>query len=266
MDRYDFSPSMLHRVAELLIEDNLDHTNNISKAVCPSKSVYARYIKRLLDVVIALIALTVLFPVNFLIGCITFFDVGRPIFFKQSRTGKDGKEFLIYKFRNMKNTTDENGVLLPAPQRVTNWGKIVRKTSLDELLNFWSILKGDMSLIGPRPLLTVYYERYSDRHKCRLLVRPGLECPPREPIDHVWTWDEQFENDIWYIENLNFRTDLHMLYRLFQFTFNRKNAAARGSAARRGFMGYSEEGTAISLNEVPEKYIEQVLKEVRLNL
>lgn len=258
MDRLDFSPQMLHRVADLLSEDNLENANKVSKQVVPSRNFYAVYIKRLIDIIVSFLVLVVTSPINLIIAVITFFDVGRPIIFKQKRTGKDGKNFTIIKFRNMRTTTDENGELLPAPQRVTKWGKIVRKTSLDELLNFWSILKGDMSIIGPRPLLPQYMDRYTERHKGRLLVRPGLECPPHERLDHVWTWEEQFENDIWYVENLSFKTDCLMLIRLVQFAFDRKNATSRAGSKRRGFMGYSADGVALGLQEVPEDYIKQV--------
>lgn len=157
---------------------------------------YSRYIKRLLDIIFSLLALIITLPVNIVIGIITFWDVGKPIFFHQKRVGKDLKIFTIIKFRNMRELYDENGVLLPPDQRVTPFGKFVRRTSLDELLNFFSILKGDMSLIGPRPLLPEYISFYSERQLMRHAVRPGLECPTLVKRDHSRTWEEQFEDDI----------------------------------------------------------------------
>ena len=102
----------------------------------------------------------------------------------------------------MTNETDANGELLPPSQRVTKWGKIARKTSLDELLNFVSVLKGDMSIIGPRPLLDYYFERLSDRHKTIYKVRPGLECPTPQHVDHCLSWQERLDNYVWYAEKL----------------------------------------------------------------
>ena len=189
-----------------------------------------------------MVALVVTLPFNLIIGIITMFDVGFPIFFKQTRTGKDGKEFTIIKFRNMRNTCDERGELLPPEQRVTTFGKFVRKTSLDELLNFWSVFKGDMSIIGPRPLVPEYTHRYNDRHRMRLTVRPGLECPPRTIGHHVWTWQEQFENDIWYVENVSFKTDCVMIINLIKYTLNKKDATARAIVQRNSFIGYDDQG------------------------
>ena len=142
----------------------------------------------------------------------------------------NGKTFTLVKFRNMTNATDENGNLLPANQRVTKMGEFVRKTSLDELMNFWSVFKGDMSLIGPRPLATNYTSRFSERHKRRDAVRPGLECPFLTPSDHKRTWTEQFENDIYYVENLSFKLDVRMVIALFKAVFDRKSSSMRGAA------------------------------------
>lgn len=261
-DRTDLTKAQRWRIADWLAEDRLPEINSKQEPVHPRQSIYTRYIKRLIDIVVSLLAVIVTLPINFIIGIITFFDVGRPIFFKQKRLGLHGKMFEIVKFRNMKNTTDERGELLPPSERVTRWGKFVRKSSLDELLNFWSILKGDMSIIGPRPLLPEHYSRFSNRHKARFCVRPGLECPPREKLDHVWTLQEQFENDVWYVEHVSFKTDLHMFIRLIQFALDRKSAAARANSKRGIFMGYDEKGTAINLNEVPDEYIERAFMEV----
>ena len=168
-------------IAAYLKKRNLDKVNQTSAPVHPRDGIYVRYIKRILDLLVSIPAFLVFLPFNFIFGICTFFDVGRPIFYKQTRVGKNGKNFTIVKFRNMNNNTDADGKLLPARERITKFGYFMRRYSLDELLNFWSVLKGDMSIIGPRPLPTFFYERMSDRHKMRNYVRPGLECPAENP-------------------------------------------------------------------------------------
>lgn len=248
--------------AEYLASDRLASVNKASKPVHVKKSFYVKYGKRFIDIVVSIAALTVTLPINFVIGIVTYFDVGRPIFFKQERTGKDGKTFLIIKFRNMKNTVDSNGELLPASQRVTKWGKFVRKTSLDELLNFWSILKGDMSLIGPRPLPPQYLIRYSERHRARFSVRPGLECPPKDSVSKMRNWQDQFENDVWYVENVSLKTDLMLCIRLIQFALDSKNSDARAQVTRGSFIGYSQDYQAISVNQLSDEYIAQTIQKL----
>lgn len=249
------------KVAELIKKDNLEYVNAHSAGVRPKVSFYSRYGKRILDIVSSFVALIITLPINLIIAVITYFDVGRPIVFRQQRPGKDGKPFTIVKFRNMTNEKDKNGDLLPASKRVTKFGYFMRKTSLDELLNFWSILKGDMSLIGPRPLDVVYLERYNERHKMRMAVRPGLECPLLQKIDHKITWYDQFENDIYYVENLSFLLDVKMIVLLIKMVFSKKSNSMRGAAERGGFMGYSKDGMTINSKNVPIKYVEEALRE-----
>jgi len=262
MEKSELTKAMRWKIAEYMAEDRLDEINKTLEAVKVRNTFYTKYVKRLLDIMISLVACIITLPINLIIGIITFFDVGRPIFFAQERLGKDGKIFHIVKFRNMRNTRDERGELLPAAQRVTRFGKVMRKTSFDELLNFWSILKGDMSLIGPRPLVPEYYHRYNERHVNRMALRPGLECPPRTLTNHVWTWQEQFENDIWYVENVSFLTDCKMIYNLVRFALDRKSVNARAVAERGTFMGYDSDGKAINMDDVPQKYIDRVANEM----
>ena len=251
----DLSTHQIESIGRKLASDRLPKIDAIQSPVVDSSNWYSRCGKRVVDIVVSALALVVTLPINIVIGIITSFDVGLPIFFRQVRVGKNGKRFTIVKFRNMRDDRDENGDLLPPDQRVTKWGKFVRKTSLDELLNFWSIFKGDMSLIGPRPLPEVYLERYSARHRHRLDVRPGLECPPSDVDKGVWTWNDQLENDIWYVENLSFKTDCYMIVNLFKFAFDRKSAQARAMAQRGSFMGYDLDGHAINDAEIPMEYI-----------
>lgn len=243
-------------IAAELKKRNLEKVNRDSAPVHLRDGFYVRYGKRMLDLVIGLIAFTVFAPVNLVLAVCTFFDVGRPIIFRQSRVGKDGKLFEIIKFRNMTNATDENGNLLPPSQRVTKFGKFVRKYSLDELMNFWSVIKGDMSIIGPRPLPLFFNERYSDRHKMRCAVKPGLECPRVIPQDDsVSKYQIQFENDVWYVENVSFATDCRMVFQLFTMVFNSRYRS-KTAAANSYFAGYDDHNNAISSNKALELYPE----------
>ncbi len=243
-------------IAQLVAAENLKYVNQEAQPVCPKDTFYLKYTKRAIDLIVAILAFIILLPINLIIGVITFFDVGKPIFFKQQRMGKDGKPFYLIKFRNMTNAVDEFGNLLPASERVTRFGKFVRKYSLDELLNFYSIIKGDMSLIGPRPLPVEFEERYSQRHRMRTSVRPGLECPCINSNGNVRLYHEQFENDIWYVENASFLVDCKMAWMLVKMVFNTKvrgdHAVVRGG----DFVGYNDEGRAFSMRHIPEKYEE----------
>lgn len=257
-DRLMLTKEQRWQVADLLAADRLSELNKQLDPVIVSQTLYARYGKRVLDIILSAVALIVTLPINVIVGIITYFDLGLPLFFKQERVGKDGKTFTIIKFRNMRNTRDERGELLPPSERVTKLGVFLRKTSIDELLNFWSVFKGDMSIIGPRPLVPEYVGRYNMRHRMRLSVRPGLECPPRELGASVWTWQEQFDNDVWYVEHLSFSTDCRMVLNLIKFATDKKSAQARATAQRGTFMGYDENGCAINLDGVPQEYIDRV--------
>lgn len=216
----------------------------------PRDTFYTRHGKRWIDVIVSIVVLALTFPINLMIAIGTLLDVGHPILFKQERLGKDGKTFTLVKFRNMTNETDELGNLLPASERVTRFGRLMRKSSLDELLNFWSILKGDMSIIGPRPLLVEYDSLYSERHLMRMAVRPGLECPTLKRLDHIITWQEQFENDVWYVENISLVTDIKLFARIIVLVFDRRQTEVRGGGDRGVFGGYDAESIACSVNEL----------------
>lgn len=247
-------------VASLLREQNYEHTNAISEAVHPQNTFYTKVGKRLLDILISLPIFLILLPFNVIFGICTFFDVGRPIFYRQTRVGRNGNHFTMVKFRNMNEKKDADGKLLPPAQRVTKFGKIMRKCSLDELLNFWSILKGDMSLIGPRPVPVFIYERMSTRHQQRSAVRPGLECPRVIQVKDGETYKYQrtYENDIWYVENVSFLLDVKMVFRLIKmvFAFKKRGDQAKGKGVTY-FVGYDEEGRAISLRNYRERLAEQ---------
>lgn len=243
------------RIAEFLKERNLSKVNKISENVTPVDSFYVRHGKRILDLLISVPVFILLLPFNLIFGVCTYFDVGRPIFYKQTRIGKNMRPFIMVKFRNMNNKTDSDGRLLPAKERVTKFGYFMRKYSFDELLNFWSILKGDMSIIGPRPLPVFYVERMSDRHKMRHSVKPGLECPFFTPKDNIYNaYQLKFENDINYVESVSFEKDIQMLLKLVKLVFDKKTRGdhAGGKSQTKSltnFMGYDDGGYAIGLHE-----------------
>lgn len=259
---YDLLPLMKQiEIADLIKKENLENSNLMYKKPRFKQTFYNKYGKRLVDLSVSFLALIICLPINCIIAIVTFMDVGRPIFFRQTRIGKNGKHFTMVKFRNMTNKTDENGVLLRAEQRVTRWGKFVRATSLDELLNFWNIFKGEMSLIGPRPLPIIYEGRFNLYHSARHLVRPGLDCPLRDP-SKIMSWENRLENDIWYVEHISFLTDLKMIGLLFRETLFGKDKKARSEGFSEGtFMGYTETGKIMDSNHIPEKYYRKVLGE-----
>lgn len=245
-------------VVEYLRRENLFHANEIAQPVFPKDSFYTRYIKRMLDILISFPLVIILFPLNSVFAICTFFDVGHPIFYRQTRIGRYGKKFTMVKFRSMNEKKDEYARLLPPAQRVTKFGRIMRKYSLDELLNFWSVLKGDMSIIGPRPAPVFIYERMTDRHKQRTALRPGLECPRIINVSghDLCKYHQTYENDIWYVENVSFMIDLKMCYLLAKMVFDLKKR--EGQAKGQGvsyFIGYDKDGYAISMNKYKERNV-----------
>lgn len=242
-------------VANLLREKNYEYTNKISKDVYPKNTIYTRVFKRWLDILVSLPIFIMFLPINAIFALCTFLDVGTPIFYKQTRVGMNGKYFTMIKFRNMNEKTDEDGKLLPPSQRVTKFGQFMRKFSLDELLNFWSVLKGDMSIIGPRSTPVFIYERMSRRHKMRYAVRPGLECPRIINVKdgERYRYQRTYENDIWYVENVNFLLDVRMMLLLVKmvFSFEKRGNQAKGKGITY-FVGYDENGRALSLRNYKE--------------
>lgn len=173
---------------------------------------YKHFFKRMIDFSISLIILSIIWPILLVIAVLLyFFNEGTGAFFFQERPGKNGKIFKIIKFRTMNERRGEDGLLLPDVQRVTKFGRIVRKTSLDELPQLINVLKGDMALIGPRPLLVKYLPLYSKEQARRHEVRPGIsgwaQCHGRNAL----TWNERFKLDVWYVDHLNLITDLKVI-------------------------------------------------------
>ena len=200
------------------------------------KSFYSIFVKRVLDVGLSGVALIVLSPLLLIVCIFELVFHGRPIIYKTKRPGKDGKIFNMYKFRSMTNERGENGYLLPEAKRLTKFGHFIRKTSIDELPGLMNILKGDMSIVGPRPLLIEYMNYYNPRHAMRHAVRPGLTLERIIKTDsQTWTWREQFENDIWYIEHISFITDVRMIFAIVKAVF--KGSEYRASDTRAPFDG-----------------------------
>ena len=170
-----------------------------------------KYIKRFMDIFASLIAIVILSPVFVITAILVRIKLGSPVLFKQERPGKDEKIFTLYKFRTMTDERDENGELLPDDVRLTKFGQFLRSTSIDELPELFNILKGDMSVIGPRPLLIEYLPYYNEREKHRHDVRPGLTGWAQVNGRNFLVWDERFELDVQYVERMNLIFDIKIL-------------------------------------------------------
>lgn len=205
------------------------------------KTFYTKYGKRFLDIFLSSAALIALSPLLMLIALLILIYHGRPIMYNTVRSGRNGKPFLLYKFRSMTNKTDEQGKLLTNRDRLTKFGKLIRTTSIDELPGLFNILKGDMSVIGPRPLPAEYKERYSPRQRMRLSIRPGLTCVSMKKDYEFPTWESQFENDVWYIQNVSFWLDCKMIAKTLKTAVKKKNRSVRETGSRPQFTGVIEE-------------------------
>lgn len=210
--------------------------NNINRIPKPRRSFYSIVVKRILDIILSGGALIILSPVFLIVSLLELKFHGKPIIYKQERPGLNGRIFRILKFRTMTNETDKDGKLLPGYERITKFGKFLRKYSIDELPELWCIFTGKMSIIGPRPLRVEYLPLYSERHKYRHCVRPGLACVRLTP-GKTWTWNDQFENDIFYIENVSFRLDVAMIIAVARETLH--PSEYRIDATRSPFNGYN---------------------------
>lgn len=182
---------------------------------------YAKYIKRLLDIVLSLIAIIVLSPVYLIVAIVVRIQMGSPVLFSQDRIGKDEKVFKLYKFRSMTNEKDENGKLLPEEKRLTKFGLTLRSSSLDELPELFSILKGDMSIVGPRPLPTYYGPYYYPEERKRHQVRGGLIPPDGLSKQTTPEWETQFKYDNYYVDNVSFLLDCKVILVTFLILFKR---------------------------------------------
>lgn len=196
---------------------------------------YAKYIKRILDFICSLLGLIILSPILLILAILVSIKLGSPVIFKQKRPGKDEKIFTLYKFRTMTNEKDEQGNLLPDEKRLTKFGKFLRSTSLDELPELINIVKGDMSVVGPRPLLVEYLPYYNDREKHRHDVRPGLTGLAQINGRNSISWEEKFKEDIKYIENITFCNDIKIILKTVKKVFTREDISQSGNVTMEKF-------------------------------
>ena len=190
---------------------------------------YAKYIKRVLDLILSLMALIILMPLMIIIAILVRIKLGSPVIFKQERPGKNEKIFTLYKFRTMTNKKDENDNLLPDEKRLTKFGKILRSTSLDELPELFNILKGDMSIVGPRPLAVQYLPYYTNEERHRHDVRPGLTGLAQIHGRNLLNWEDRFKYDINYTKDITVLKDLNIILKTIIKVFKREDIAIRGT-------------------------------------
>lgn len=209
-----------------------------------------KFLKTIIDKFTAAIALLIFFPIMLGVAIAIYLDMGNPILFSQKRPGKDKRIFTLYKFRTMSNACDENGNLLPDEKRLTSLGKFLRKTSLDELPQLWNIAKGDMSFVGPRPLLIAYLDRYTPEQARRHEVMPGITGWAQVNGRNAIGWEERFRLDIWYVNNWNLWLDLEILLLTVWKVIKREGISQKGHATMEEFMGTDIQKSFISGKEV----------------
>ena len=198
---------------------------------------YRNFLKRLLDFVLSLIASIILSQVMLVVAVLVRIKLGSPVLFQQQRPGKDEKIFNMYKFRTMTDERDENGELLPDEVRLTKFGKTLRSTSLDELPELFNIVKGDMSIVGPRPLLVRYLPLYNERQKHRHDVRPGFTGLAQVNGRNSISWEEKFEWDVKYVEHVTFLRDCRIILKTIAVVLKRDGISSATSATMEEFTG-----------------------------
>lgn len=202
-----------------------------------SKGIYINYFKRPMDFILSLLAIIFLSPVIIIVAILVRFKLGSPVLFKQKRPGLNGKLFTIYKFRTMTDEKDEDGKLLPDSERLLKFGKTLRSTSLDELPELLNILKGDMSIVGPRPLLIQYLEFFDDQQKRRHEVRPGLSGYAQVNGRNAISWEDKFDLDVEYINNVSFTCDWKIIFLTIKKVFLKEGINSDSSTTMEPFKG-----------------------------
>jgi lipopolysaccharide/colanic/teichoic acid biosynthesis glycosyltransferase len=203
--------------------------------------IYRRYIKRIMDIVLSFIAIILLSPFLLIIAFLVRIKLGSPVIFKQDRPGLNEKIFTLYKFRTMTDERDENGELLPDEKRMTKYGKFLRSTSLDELPELFNIFKGDMSLVGPRPLLVQYLPLYDEYQRRRHEVRPGLSGLAQISGRNTLSWEEKFRLDVEYVDNISFIGDFKIILSTLKKVFVREGINSDNSVTMEPFTGSQKE-------------------------
>ncbi len=208
------------------------------KKTIKSLDMYKHFFKRLLDFLLALIGLLLISPLFLVLWVwLTMANKGAGAFFVQERPGKDEKIFKLYKFKSMTDKRDADGNLLPDAERLTKVGKFIRKTSLDELPQLWNVLKGDMSFIGPRPLLIQYLPLYNDVQKRRHEVRPGITGWAQVNGRNAISWEEKFEHDVWYVDHISLPLDVKIVLKTIEKVFRREGISSETSTTMEPFRG-----------------------------
>lgn len=201
------------------------------------QGIYEKYIKRLLDFLLSFVAVILLSPVLLVTFILVRIKLGTPAIFKQKRPGKDEKIFCLYKFRTMSDAKDENGKLLPDEVRLTGFGKKLRSTSLDELPELFNIIKGDMSIVGPRPLLVKYLPLYNEEQKRRHEVRPGFTGLAQVNGRNAISWEEKFEWDVKYVDSISFVQDFTIVLKTIKTVLSKEGISSDTSATMEEFRG-----------------------------
>ena len=197
----------------------------------------SKFFKRLFDIIASASGLIFLSPVFLILIYLIRKNLGEPVFFTQERPGKDGKPFKMIKFRSMRDAVDKDGNPLPDSERLTPFGKKLRATSLDELPELWNVLKGEMSLVGPRPLLMSYLPLYNEFQNRRHEMRPGVTGWAQVNGRNAISWDEKFAHDVWYIDNFSFWLDIKILFLTVKKIFVKEGISAEGEATMPYFTG-----------------------------
>ncbi|WP_448980755.1 sugar transferase [Neisseria sicca] len=197
----------------------------------------SKFFKRLFDIIASASGLIFLSPVFLILAYLIRKNLGAPVFFTQERPGKDGKPFKMIKFRSMRDAVDKDGNPLPDSERLTPFGKKLRATSLDELPELWNVLKGEMSLVGPRPLLMSYLPLYNEFQNRRHEMRPGVTGWAQVNGRNALSWDEKFAHDIWYIDHYSFWLDMKILFLTVKKVFIKEGISAEGEATMPYFTG-----------------------------
>ncbi len=203
----------------------------------PPDTFYVRAGKRLFDLTFGVLLALVTLPFQVLLGALVRIRLGSPVLFRQQRAGLDGRTFQVMKFRSMTDARNADGDLLPDDQRLPNFGRVLRATSLDELPEIFNVVKGDMSLVGPRPLMAKYLPRYSARQSRRHTVRPGLTGLAQVRGRNNTSWNDRFEWDIKYVEDVSLRLDLSILVRTLVTVVRREGVTQHGAATMTEFIG-----------------------------
>ncbi len=201
---------------------------------------YRRYFKRPMDIILSSIALIILSPILLIVALLIRIKLGSPVIFRQQRPGLNEKTFTMYKFRTMTDERDEDGELLPDSVRLTKFGKFLRSTSLDELPELLNILKGDMSVIGPRPLLVEYLSLYDRHQKRRHEVRPGLSGLAQVSGRNAISWEDKFDLDVEYVDNISFLGDWKIIFLTFKKVFIREGISSNTAVTMEPFKGSKE--------------------------